>query len=386
MSESCSTDHRLQPALSGLLFFTFFAGASALLPFLALFYRAEGLGESRIGILTGLQPLTVLFGSAIWGAVADYTQRHKAVLLSLIAAVSVTALVLSAGGTFMRLFLLVFVFAFFFSPIVPLIDNSALHMLGDKADQFGRLRMWGGVGWGAMAAVVGTLIERYGLQWSFYMFIFGMAVSLLIAARLPVPHDSLRVRFGVAVRQLIGAPGWIAFVSAVFVGGAGLGVMHNYLFLYLQDIGAGGGLMGISMTASTASELGFFFFADRLLLRFGPRRLLQVALLAGALRLLLYSVTTIPVLVLAIQFLHGPAFGLLYLSAVAFAYRAAPDGLGATAQGVMNGVNFGLGALTGAVVGGFLYEAAGPFVMFRITGLILGFPALLFLRPRRQSA
>ncbi len=383
MDESKTSAPRTERA--GLFYLAFFAGASALLPFLALFYRGEGLGESRIGVLTGLQPLTVLFGSAIWGAIADYTQRHKSVLLMLLGAVAAVAMVLSAGGPFPRLFLLVFVFAFFFSPIVPLADNATLHMLGENADKFGRLRMWGGVGWGTMAVVVGTLIERYGLQWSFYMFVLGMAVSLVIAVRLPVPREPLRNRFGTAFKRLLAVPGWVPFLLAVFAGGAGLGVMHNYLFLYLQDIGAGGTLMGLSMTAATGSELGFFFFADRLLVRFGPKRLLQIALVAASLRLLLYSITSVPVLVLIIQLLHGPAFGLLYVAGVSFAYRSAPDGLGATAQGMVNGMNFGLGAFTGAVAGGVLYEALGPFVMFRLTGLILAIPALLFLRRPLRS-
>ncbi len=372
-------------ARARVFFLVFFAGASALLPFLALFYRGEGVGEGRIGVLTGLQPLTVLFGSTVWGAIADYTQRHKTVMLSLIVAVALTAIVLSAGGTFARLFLLVLVFAFFFAPIVPLADNSVLHMLGTDADRFGKLRMWGGVGWGGMAAVVGWLIERHGIEWSFYMFVFGMALSFVAARGLPPPRVSPRTRFFTALRELLATAGWAPFLFAVFLGGAGLGVMHNYLFLYLQDIGAGGRVMGVSMTVATAAELSFFFYADRLLTRFGPRRLLQIALLAGALRLLLYSVTSIPGLVLAIQVLHGPAFGLLYVSAVAFAYRNAPDGLGATAQGVVNGVNFGLGAFVGALSGGLLYEALGPFVMFRITGFILAVPALLFLRPSPRS-
>ena len=156
------------------------------------------------------------------------------------------------------------------------------------------------------------MIESYGIEWSFYMFVLGMGLSLVAARGLPPPRVTLGTRFG-------------------------------------------------------------------------PRRLLQIALLAGALRLLLYSATSMPALVLVIQVLHGPAFGLLYVSGVAFAYRYAPDGLGATAQGVVNGMNFGLGAFVGALSGGFLYEALGPFVMFRITGLILAVPALLFLRPSPRS-
>ena len=372
-------------ARARVFFFVFFAGASALLPFLALFYRGEGVSEGRIGVLTGLQPLAVLFGSAIWGAVADYTQRHKTVMLSLIIAVALAASVLSAGGAFPRLFLLVLVFAFFFAPIVPLADNAVLHVLGDDADRFGKLRMWGGVGWGGMAAAVGWLIESYGIEWSFYMFVFGMGLSFVAARGLPPPRVTLGTRFFTALRELLATAGWVPFLFAVFLGGVGLGVMHNYLFLYLQDIGAGGRVMGVSMTVATAAELSFFFYADRLLTRFGPRRLLQIALLAGALRLLLYSVTSMPASVLVIQVLHGPAFGLLYVSGVAFAYRNAPDGLGATAQGVVNGMNFGLGAFVGALSGGFLYEALGPFVMFRITGLILAVPALLILRPSPRS-
>jgi MFS family permease len=73
--------------------------------------------------------------------------------------------------------------------------------------------------------------------------------------------------------------------------------------------------------------------------------------------------------VLLIQLLHGFTFAALWTAGVAYAHRAAPPGMGATAQGVFSGVTMGLATATGALIGGWLYQSAGAALMFRWVGI-----------------
>ncbi len=63
-----------------------------------------------------------------------------------------------------------------------------------------------------------------------------------------------------------------------------LTVEMNFLMLYMASLGAGESLMGIALVVSTLGELPVWALAPYLLRRLGPRGLLAVALLSGAVR------------------------------------------------------------------------------------------------------
>ena len=123
--------------------------------------------------------------------------------------------------------------------------------------------------------------------------------------------------------------------------------------------------MGFALTIGTVSEMAVFYFSDRLLNRWGRRRLLIFSVLAGVVRVLAYSWVDTPGAALAVQLLHGPSFAIFWVAGVSYAHALAPPGLGATAQAQFVGVNFGLGGATGALAGGFLYESLGLALMYR---------------------
>ena len=81
-----------------------------------------------------------------------------------------------------------------------------------------------------------------------------------------------------------------------------------------------------------------------------------------------YATMTEPWQVLVISLLHGLTFSAMWAAGVAYADEIAPSGLGATAQGVFNGTDLGLGTALGAFIGGYLYDASGAVSAFQFAG------------------
>lgn len=148
-----------------------------------------------------------------------------------------------------------------------------------------------------------------------------------------------------------------------------LTLIMNYLFLYLDQMGASGSIMGYSLTIATLSEIPVFLTAHRFLKRWNPQLLIGVALAAFVVRAFAYVAMTEPWQVLPISLLHSFSFGLLWLAGVQYADDIAPEGLGTTAQGMFGGVFGGMGAALGALLGGFLYEI-DPAAVFSWAGWI----------------
>jgi MFS family permease len=370
---------------SKAFYFCFFAAGAALMPFLVLFYESLGLSGRQIGILAGISPLVSLVGAPLWGALADYTHRHKLIWASTIAGAIIMALVLSQVSFFFLLIPIVVVYALFAAPIVPLADNATMALLGERRDQYGRQRIWGAIGWGVAAPLIGQLIETRGLHWSFWGYAGIMFVGLLIIQKIPFYQVDQRTPFWQGAQTLLSNRSWLLFLFLVFVGGAGQAVIHNFLFLYMNELGASKTMMGLSLTIATISELPIFFYSDRLLARWSAKGLFIFAILMYVVRAMALSFITLPWVVLITQPLHGLTFSSMWVAGVSYADEIAPPGLGATAQGLFTGVFMGIAAATGALFGGILYQDYGGAIMYRIMSTAVAVSVLIFFIAQRMS-
>ncbi len=350
-------------------YFCFYAASSCLIPFLALYYRQSGLSGAQIGLLAGISPIITWLAAPLWGALADSTRQHRAVLTVTISGTMCMVALLSWANGLLWLLPVVVGYAFFSSPIMPLVDNSVLELLGERRALYGRQRVWGAIGWGVAAAVAGALVDRFGLGVSFYAFLFFFGIALLVSIRLKVSGGAIGLPFWQGMRALARNRPLAIFLVSVLFASMGSGIVHNYVFLYLSDLGASETLMGLSLTVATLSEMPVFFFSALLLRKFGARGLLLLSLVAYVVRMFAYTLLPPVWLVLPISLLHGLTFSALWVAGVSYANDVAPKGMGATAQGLFTGMTMGLGAAGGALLGGTLYDTLGPTMMFRAAAL-----------------
>lgn len=363
-----------------LFYFFYFGGFATVAPFLTVYYEQSGLSGRQIGILTAIPPLVSLVAGPVWAGLADASRRHRLLLLLALAGVIATVFAFTRTASFAGFLPVVFTYALFTAPIVPLVDSTVMELLGSAGRSYGRQRLWGTVGWGITAPIVGRVSDRLGFEWLFYSCMVLMFVTLLLARTLPMARATLKVPFWGSLRQLLENRQLVLLLATVFVGGVGLALINNYLFPYMDQLGADQGFMGAALTLATVSEVPVMFFAGRLLDRWPASRLLAIGLGALVLRVLALSWIDRSWPVLPLQLLHGPTFGFLWVAGVSYASEIAPAGMGATAQGLFGSVMLGLAGAAGGLFGGFLYQAVGPAMMFRLAGvtiLVVGLPLLL---------
>lgn len=358
-------------------YFIYFAGLASLSPFLALYYKSRGLTGTEIGILSAIAPLVGLVAAPLWAGLADATRRHKAIFTFATISVIIISLVIYNTTTLLWLIPIMIGFSFFGAPIMPLIDSNTMILLEGRRDQYGRIRLWGAVGWAIFAPITGWLIQQSGIQWSFYAYAGMLALTLLIAIPIPMGHSQSVVPFWSGLRSLLANPRWLFFLGVIFMVGISAASVSTYLFLYMKNLGAGETEIGFALSISTISEIVMYILAERILRRFKWRGLIMIALPLYILRLLLYSVTDSPTIILVIQLLHGFTVPAIWAAGISFVAETAPPGLSTTAQGIFAGVLNGLGSATGAYLGGAIFQNFGPIIMFRTFAIILSVSFLL---------
>jgi MFS transporter, PPP family, 3-phenylpropionic acid transporter len=369
-----------------LFYFFFFAAASGLFPFTALYYHSIGLSGAQIGLLVGSAPLITLIGAPLWTGIADASHHYKLVMSFTIIVAIVCALIIPALRNFVLLFPLVLIYAFSSAAIPSLGDSATMSMLGDRREMYGRVRLGGTIGWGAMAYISGLLIDRNGIVWAYWIYAVGMTLTLIVSQGLVFNKVEKRDSFWSGIGALLANQRWVLFLGMAFICGLGMASINSYQFVYLAEIGASKSLMGLSLTISTLSELPVMFFGDRLLRHFQARGLLVLGMVIIGVRVLLYAAFNSPIAILFLQLMHGCTFPAIWIAGVSYAHEIAPSGLKATAQGLFSAMMMGIGAGLGGLLGGLLIGSIGGRGMYLVFGALVLVSVAFFTLVERYRA
>lgn len=361
--------------LASAFYFLYFAAAGWLIPYLNLYYQQIGLGAEQIGVLAALLTVTLLIAGPLWGSLADRFHLHRLILPLAMFATLLPVFLLAQTQSFVALLAVVFFFAAGLAPIIPVGDHAVLTMLGEQRYDYGKLRVWGAVGFGLAAWFSGVMAEEWGLGVIFWGYLAMMASGALAATGLPAPGKAAGAPFWANLHKLVTDLRWIGFLAAILMAGMGHAVLNNYLVLYMNALGAGEGLFGLSVAVAGLSELPVFVLAPLVLVRRPPSTLITIAFVALIVRLFLFAMMREPQWAIAVQLLHGLSFSAMWTAGVSYAHELAPVGVGASAQSLFGATLFGLAGSTGALFGGRVYAAAGPETLF----LWAGFSALIGL-------
>jgi MFS transporter, PPP family, 3-phenylpropionic acid transporter len=350
-----------------LFYFFWFGAGGALLPFIGIYYRDTGLDLAQIGLLAAITGFLQIAASPIWGMLADALNLRRMLLPLTVAGTLPPVYLISRGGDFELFVILVVVQAIFSAPIVALSDSATLALLGDQRERYGAQRIWGAVGWGVSTLFFGTLVEQQGLGIVFAGYLVMAALAAASAAALPrstLPAADLRSATGKLLRD----SRWAGFLLCILLISCCGAIIHSFISLYLQDIGASGQQIGFAHALASISEIPVMALSPWLLRRWGSRAMLASAGFLYVVRTSIYVIAPSPGWALAAQGLHGLCFSTMWTAGVLEAQRLAPRGLETTAQSLFSTTVFGVASVVATATGGRVYRDFGHSALFAIAG------------------
>ncbi|CAN7941176.1 unnamed protein product [Ixodes hexagonus] len=261
-----------------------------------------------------------------------------------------------------------------------LTDAACFELLeseGDDAkDRFGRHRLWGTVGWGIFTAVSGYLIDvchrgkpddPVDYSAGFYVCAALMLADAACVYVCDVKKRQSSTTIVKDVSKLILRDGRVSVLLLdATMGGVLVGIVWQYHFWYLEQLGASSALMGASVAVRSFGELPVFFYAGWLIARTGHVFVLRAALLAMAATFALYSVIVDPWVTLGVEVLLGLALGAFFSALPSYAETIAPPGTEATTMGLVTGFFEGLGTALGGMIGGAGFQWFGARRTFQV--------------------
>lgn len=359
-------------------YFFYFAFIGAFSPYFGLYLQSLKFSAWDISVLFSLMQVMRLVAPNLWSALAERA-GNKTALMRATAALSVAAF---AGFFFTRsfsgLFAAMALLAIFSSASLPLAETLTLEHLRHRSEHYGRLRLWGSIGFIAAVMAVGALLDALPiviLLWVSVLLLAGILACTLVLPEAPradtiLPHPPL----GAALCR----PAVLAFFTACFLMSAAHGPLYVFYSIHLVDHGYDKTMVGALWSLGVVAEIAVFLVMPGLLRSHSLRAILMWSLACAVFRFLMigWGVESLALLLLA-QLLHGATFGACHAAAMAALHRWFPGAQLARAQALYGSVSFGAGGMVGGLASGLIWDRFGPgwsFTLgaaFALTGLIL---------------
>jgi MFS transporter, PPP family, 3-phenylpropionic acid transporter len=146
-----------------LFFFGYYGYIGVFSPYASLFFADKGITVAQIGVLLSLTQVMRIIGPNLWGWVADRSGKRVLVLRA-----TALAAVIAFGGMFLQRnfagFLVVMIaINLFTSAQGPLSEALMLSEMRGDLTHYGRVRLWGSVGFILSVMVAGPLLDWRGV-------------------------------------------------------------------------------------------------------------------------------------------------------------------------------------------------------------------------------
>jgi nucleoside transporter len=367
----------------------------------------------QAGIILSLLPLATIVSPFIFAQFADRYVATERLIAALQLAGAALLFVMSGVTGFGGMKWLMLAYSLLFAPTFALTNSLAFIHLTNSEKEFGKVRVWGTIGWiAAGLALAGWRYVSRSIGMFEYpgdtLFLAGvfsllMAVQALTLPHTPPPDNPESPWAFLEAAGMLRNRNFLVFMLVAFVVTGEL-VFYDILaapFLTSGGIGIPNTWISGVMTIAQAAEILIMaFLLPWFLPRFGIKNTLLVGIFAGALRYGVFALGGPVWLVIAALTLQGFCYAFFYIAACIHVDEIAPPDIRASAQSLINLVTIGAGSFLGSLATGWV---ADSFTAAGASGSIIQWPhvfaipagaailcfaalALFFRNPARKKA
>ncbi|MCA9994100.1 MAG: MFS transporter [Anaerolineales bacterium] len=345
-----------------LFFAVQFAGVGIFFPYIALYLNSIGLSGAQVGLLLALVPLTAFVAQPLWGMAMDINHQHRLALVFACVSVCVVMLVYASVTQFWLLVPLTILHALLMAPLQILVTALALEHLARQGSKtgFGSLRLWGSIGFAISTFGIGALFVDAGtVWWILPLYAVGNLILGVIAYTFPDAdvHGPTSWREGLGLLRQERPFLW--FLLGLLLLGMTLGIVNNYISVYLVDIGGAGWMIGAALAISALCEVPLLAKVQSFIDRWGVRPMLLIGAAVLPLRWFLFAINRVPLAVLPIQATHSIAMMSLLVVAVLYVDRLLEPRWRTSGQALYTSSLHSVGPGIGLYLGGLIYGSYG---------------------------
>ena len=375
----------------GSFFFLYFAYVGLVSPYASLFFLERGFSVIEIAALMSMLQITRIVGPFSWGWLSDYLSNRIGIIRLCACLAALVFLCIYFLQDYIGFFVWMFVLHTILSSLMPLGESATIHALykdNSFDKRYGRLRLWGSIGFIAMVLAAGELFQRktielYPIVGTVVLFALALISFCLhepkMERRKMVKGELLIVLFNPDVRWFLLSGFFMIFAHAA---------LYVFYSLYLSDLGYDKFQIGLFWALGVTAEVIFFYFQSKVLSRLDAEVILQATFGIGVIRFILIAFLPITSVLIVAQLMHAGTFAAHHSAANKMLQRWFTGPVQARGQALMATISYGLGGTLGGLFAGWIWEASQPRDVFVMSAFACGLAGMAIqkLRPRRYPA
>ena len=370
---------KLPPApLFAAFYFFYFALVGIYIIFLPKLLVGSGFSATEVGLIYASGPFMRFLLPFLFRHVIHLT--HRVYRVSLFVGFFSSMLFFVTVDTFWAYLGANLFFGASAGAILPFVETLALQVI--SKERYGRVRLWGSLGFITVALSLGGLLNtpQEGIA-----YLSAAAFATLFAGFFIVQYDqedTPEQSIQETNRDFSLAKYWAFWLSA-FLLQVSFGGFYNFFTIYETAHGLSLQTAGYLWSFGVLCEIVLFYYQGPLLKR-NLLNLLKFSITTAALRwaLLYLFPGSLPIAYLS-QSLHAFSFALYYTAVISYVYNLYTQKK--LAQQFLLGLTFGLGGSIGALIAGKIYDQYSALLFgFEAVMAILSLLALLLHQKRKE--
>nr|WP_222622592.1 MFS transporter [Ramlibacter albus] len=351
---------------------TYFAHIGFFNPYLPLWLKSLGLPIVVISLLTSVQAFTRTFAPYAWGHVSDHTgERIKLLRYSAAVALLASAGLWVEGGAWWIGFILLVLFTHT-SSMMSLTEAAMAHLVAGDWGRYGRVRVWGSIGFMATVFAAGASFEKFGIDsfpaWTAATLILVLACTLWLPNVKEAAHEREK---GQPILPVLRVPAVRWFFASLFFHVMAHYAIYAFLSLYLDSLGYGKGMIGALWAVSVLVEIGWFYMQGRFIGRLPMHGWLVLTGVVTVIRMAMTAGLGNWLVALFIaQALHALTFATHHTACIALVSQHFPGRLRARGQALFTVIGYGFGGVLGVLAGGAMVSRWGYEWMFAAAAVL----------------
>lgn len=377
-----------------LYYLIFYIGLGVLYTFGSVYLKANTvLTAPQVTMLMSFVPIVSFISQNAFAYISDKAKQHKLVLgVALLMAGACSLFVYWNAKTnyMVFLFAIYLIFAFFYTVPMVLSENFTLEYAKQKQIPYGRIRLFGSLGYAISGQIANLFIHSFGLSIIFYLYTACMVLALLLVVRFPqITSEQIQTE-AVAqqenlYRMLLKNKSFLKILLCSFFIIGSTQITTTFFGIYVTDYAhLDLNFLGYVTLVSAGTEIPMMFYAHHFIERYGTYKVLALAAIVSGLRFLAYVlIPTAPVILLATA-THGIGYGAAIAAIMHLINKEVPAHIRAVAISLNNSLAFGIGTFVVSMLGSIFFNAKSVYLCLfalEVVGFLICLP---FLQKKKE--
>jgi PPP family 3-phenylpropionic acid transporter len=278
----------------------------------------------------------------------------------------------------------------FTSGQAPICEALMLSEMKGDLTYYGRIRMWGSIGFIVSVTVASLALERYGIVTLPWVAAALLVFTIGAAFRLRDVPRRVHKEAPPLLRALLRRREVIAFFASTALMVSAHASLYTFYSLYLERSGYSKTVIGAMWSLGVLAEVLLFYFQAPLFKRWGAMRMMYLALGTAVVRFVMIGAGSHMLwLLVAAQLMHALTFALHHSSSVMTLQRWFSGPLQARGQALYMSISYGIGGSLGGLFLAQWWERAGAesvYYMAAVLALLSSAAAMLSFRWQRRDS